>query len=146
MKLGSSARPSLRKAKCRRPPAEDEEERDGPFANRDRGKIEAHQFPPAFRCSPDARALLKEMSAERNNRITGVHSGDHGGFAAHPNKLHGLKAYGRGGAVQDPNAGLAPSSSRAPSGAWISGWLALLASRMVTVAPSGAAAASPSST
>ena len=39
-----------------------------------------------------------------------------------------------------------PSSSTAPSGTWTSGWLAWLASRMVTVAPSGAAAASPSST
>src|SRR5213596_711905 len=46
------------------------------------------------------------MSAERNNRITKAQSGDHGGFAAHSNKLDGPKAYGRGGAVQNPNAGL----------------------------------------
>src|SRR5438034_6872785 len=46
------------------------------------------------------------MSAERNNRITKAQSGDHGGFTAHSNKLDWPKAYGRGGAVQDPNAGL----------------------------------------
>ena len=46
------------------------------------------------------------MSAERNNRIAGAQSGDHSGFAGHTNKLDGPKVYGRGGAVQDPNAGL----------------------------------------
>jgi hypothetical protein len=46
------------------------------------------------------------MSAERNNRIAGVQSRDHGGFAGHPNELDGPKMYGRGGAVQSPNAGL----------------------------------------
>src|SRR5262245_26029813 len=46
------------------------------------------------------------MSAERNNRIAGAQSEDHGGFAAHPNELDGPKSYGRGGAVHDPDAGL----------------------------------------
>src|SRR5688500_4575137 len=61
---------------------------------------------PVFGRSPDASALLQEMSAERHNRIAGVQSGDHSGFAGYMNKLDGLKLYGRGCAVQDPNAGL----------------------------------------
>ena len=47
------------------------------------------------------------MSAERNNRVTRAQSGDHGGFAAHSNKVDGPKAHGRGAAVEDPNTGLA---------------------------------------
>src|SRR5437764_15440324 len=46
------------------------------------------------------------MSAKRNNRITRAQSGDHGALAAHSNKLDGSEVYGRGGAVQDPDAGL----------------------------------------
>ena len=47
------------------------------------------------------------MSAEGNNLITKAQSRDHDSFAAHPNKFDGPKVYGRGGAIQDPNAGLA---------------------------------------
>src|SRR6266536_643714 len=46
------------------------------------------------------------MNAEGNDRLARAQSGDHGRFAAHPNKLDGPKAYSRGGAVEDPNAGL----------------------------------------
>jgi hypothetical protein len=61
------------------------------------------------------------MSAERNDRITRTQSGDHCDFTAHPNKLDVPKVYGRGGAVQDPNAGLPAVIEHAPSGTWISG-------------------------
>src|SRR5437773_10322333 len=46
------------------------------------------------------------MSAERNNPIIRTQSGDHGGFAGHACELDGPKVYGRGSAVEDPDAGL----------------------------------------
>jgi hypothetical protein len=49
---------------------------------------------PTFSGGPDAGALLQEMSAERNNRITRAQSRDHGGLVGHPNKPDRLKAYG----------------------------------------------------
>ena len=47
------------------------------------------------------------MSAERNNPIIKTQSGDHGGFAGQACELDGPKVYGRGSAVEDPNAGRA---------------------------------------
>src|SRR6266566_3953536 len=47
------------------------------------------------------------MSAERNNPIIRTQSGDHGGFAGQACELDGPKVYGRGSAVEDPNAGRA---------------------------------------
>jgi hypothetical protein len=62
-------------------------------SNGDRGKIEGFLVSLLGR-SPDASALLQEMSAERNNRITRTQTRDHGAFAAQPNKFDGPKAYG----------------------------------------------------
>ena len=49
---------------------------------------------------------MQELRTERDDWISRVHSGDHGGFVCHPKKLDGPKVHSGRAAVQDPNAGL----------------------------------------